>query len=748
MRDAEATLRGQRWLVTATPTREPASTSPPGTLAVERYRDGDGRLAPSRASSARSAGSAASSRSRATPSARWSRSTDGVGTKILIAARLGRYDGVGARPRQPLRQRHPGRQRDAAVLPRLSRRRQARSGRRGRCRCRRPRRLPRARHGAARRRDGRDAWALSAPTTSTSPARSSASSTLRRCPSANRVADRAMRSSACRRSGLHTNGYTPRACADRRVGVRAQCATPTRCSRQHPSYYRAVRAIQAVADVKAMAHITGGGLLDNVPRTLPGQRCKAIFEQSRWSVPPIMAELVERAEPRARGALPHAQHGHRLHADRPDQRRRERRSRRSRTRRSSAGSRHARTATLRSSFTLPATRVERDLDPRRRQPPGAALDDERFAPRPIHHAIERWDRDGIRVERFHDAARRTCSRWIDAEFGGVVVERGVRWRDVARDATAAVRSGFATFDPRGLRFAVAARVARAAGGRASSARSASRRRARGRGLGSAAPARGAGLAARARLSRRADPRRRRRTADRDITNARRARASPTRSTSQRSLAAAARRSSLRATARTSRPSSSARAQGRAPARRRPRSSATVPQAGALDARAATSASPRGRRVGSRDDRRAPRTMRVVLEAVAATEPRARAAARLDASCSRRSSSRGSRSRSTSTPRSSRSTRARDTVTMPDGTHDSRAARRPRRRRSVRARDPLGRRDRPSARRRVDRGEVLRARAAAARRAPRARRVRRPACTRSSGRVVAAAIRRWSFERPT
>jgi phosphoribosylformylglycinamidine cyclo-ligase len=54
-----------------------------------------------------------------------------------------------------------------------------------------------------------------------------------------------------------------------------------------------VRAIQRVGDVKAMAHITGGGLIDNVPRTLPpGMR--AVFEQSRWTVPPIMAELVKR----------------------------------------------------------------------------------------------------------------------------------------------------------------------------------------------------------------------------------------------------------------------------------------------------------------------------------------------------------------------------------------------------------------------------------------------------------------------
>jgi phosphoribosylformylglycinamidine cyclo-ligase len=62
---------------------------------------------------------------------------------------------------------------------------------------------------------------------------------------------------------------------------------------EHPSYLNAVRAIQSVAEVKTMAHITGGGLLENVPRTLPAG-CKAVFEQARWSVPAIERELVRR----------------------------------------------------------------------------------------------------------------------------------------------------------------------------------------------------------------------------------------------------------------------------------------------------------------------------------------------------------------------------------------------------------------------------------------------------------------------
>jgi phosphoribosylformylglycinamidine cyclo-ligase len=98
--------------------------------------------------------------------------------------------------------------------------------------------------------------------------------------------------------GLHTNGYTlaraliPADAYDRPFG---DGTYGDALLAPHPSYYADVRAIQAVADVKAMAHITGGGLIDNVPRTLP-DGCAAVFEQARWPVPPIMAELVERGK--------------------------------------------------------------------------------------------------------------------------------------------------------------------------------------------------------------------------------------------------------------------------------------------------------------------------------------------------------------------------------------------------------------------------------------------------------------------
>ena len=87
--------------------------------------------------------------------------------------------------------------------------------------------------------------------------------------------------------GLHTNGYSLARTLIPREEWGGALLAP------HPSYYREVRAIEAVADVHAMAHITGGGILENVPRTLPSS-CKAVFEQTRWSVPPIMHDLVER----------------------------------------------------------------------------------------------------------------------------------------------------------------------------------------------------------------------------------------------------------------------------------------------------------------------------------------------------------------------------------------------------------------------------------------------------------------------
>jgi phosphoribosylformylglycinamidine cyclo-ligase len=96
--------------------------------------------------------------------------------------------------------------------------------------------------------------------------------------------------------GLHTNGYT---LARTLIGADEYAAAFDGTTfgdallAEHPSYYQDVRTIQRVARVKSMSHITGGGLIENVPRTLPAG-VKAIFEQSRWQVPPIFMELCRR----------------------------------------------------------------------------------------------------------------------------------------------------------------------------------------------------------------------------------------------------------------------------------------------------------------------------------------------------------------------------------------------------------------------------------------------------------------------
>ncbi len=98
--------------------------------------------------------------------------------------------------------------------------------------------------------------------------------------------------------GLHTNGYS----LARALIPPEEWEAPfdngsyaDALLAEHPSYYESVRAIQRAARVKSMAHITGGGLLENVARTLP-ENVKAVFEVQRWTVPPVLQELVRRGE--------------------------------------------------------------------------------------------------------------------------------------------------------------------------------------------------------------------------------------------------------------------------------------------------------------------------------------------------------------------------------------------------------------------------------------------------------------------
>lgn len=101
-------------------------------------------------------------------------------------------------------------------------------------------------------------------------------------------------------AGLHSNGYSLArkallqlqgrelgerpASLDRSLGE--ELLTPTRI------YARAVERLGARVTVKGLAHITGGGLIENPPRILPrglGMR----LHRERWPVPPIFGLIAE-----------------------------------------------------------------------------------------------------------------------------------------------------------------------------------------------------------------------------------------------------------------------------------------------------------------------------------------------------------------------------------------------------------------------------------------------------------------------
>ena len=60
----------------------------------------------------------------------------------------------------------------------------------------------------------------------------------------------------------------------------------------HRLYLDDVRGLRAAADVKALAHVTGGGLLGNLSRVLPGG-VEARIDWDAWERPPVFAWLAE-----------------------------------------------------------------------------------------------------------------------------------------------------------------------------------------------------------------------------------------------------------------------------------------------------------------------------------------------------------------------------------------------------------------------------------------------------------------------
>jgi len=92
--------------------------------------------------------------------------------------------------------------------------------------------------------------------------------------------------------GLHTNGFSL---------VRTLGDIPREFLVPHRLYLDDVRALRAHADVKALAHVTGGGILGNLSRVLP-ERVRARIDWDVWERPPVFTWLAERgvAEEEAR----------------------------------------------------------------------------------------------------------------------------------------------------------------------------------------------------------------------------------------------------------------------------------------------------------------------------------------------------------------------------------------------------------------------------------------------------------------
>ncbi len=100
-------------------------------------------------------------------------------------------------------------------------------------------------------------------------------------------------------NGLHTNGYTlvrdvygldrdPSPLSKFRPELGETLGDAL--LRPHPPYYHALAP--AFAHLKGIAHITGGGLLENVPRMLP-EGAAASFDTAAWPLPPVFRLVQE-----------------------------------------------------------------------------------------------------------------------------------------------------------------------------------------------------------------------------------------------------------------------------------------------------------------------------------------------------------------------------------------------------------------------------------------------------------------------
>ena len=100
-------------------------------------------------------------------------------------------------------------------------------------------------------------------------------------------------------NGLHTNGYSlARKILFQKMRLKVSSRLPgskttigQELLRVHKNYQALLAKVPGAA-IKGLAHITGGGLIDNLPRILP-TNCDAVIETKSWKIPAIFQILQE-----------------------------------------------------------------------------------------------------------------------------------------------------------------------------------------------------------------------------------------------------------------------------------------------------------------------------------------------------------------------------------------------------------------------------------------------------------------------
>jgi phosphoribosylformylglycinamidine cyclo-ligase len=103
-------------------------------------------------------------------------------------------------------------------------------------------------------------------------------------------------------NGLHTNGYSlARKILFEHLRLKPGSKMPglklslgEELLRVHRNY-QPLLAHLPQGTIRGLAHITGGGLVDNLPRVLPSN-CDAVIETKRWRVPPLFRFLAEKGK--------------------------------------------------------------------------------------------------------------------------------------------------------------------------------------------------------------------------------------------------------------------------------------------------------------------------------------------------------------------------------------------------------------------------------------------------------------------